>query len=124
MKIAPRILSETINEYNAYCDEKHDRLFFKNSKYLRALRKPPYYAAKCYPGHLSSLGGIKINHRMEVLNQECEPIPGLYAGGNDAGGFATTSYNGQTAGTGSGFALASGRIAGENAAYYISMKRS
>jgi fumarate reductase flavoprotein subunit len=119
VKIAPQILRETINEYNAYCDEKHDHLFFKNSKYLRALRKPPYYAAKCYPGHLSTLGGIKINHRMEVLNQDCKPIPGLYAGGNDAGGFAGTSYNGQTAGTGSGFALASGRIAGENAANYI-----
>jgi fumarate reductase flavoprotein subunit len=123
MKIAPQILKETINEYNAYCDEKHDHLFFKNSKYLRALRKPPYYVAKCYPGHLSTLGGIKINHRMEVLNKDCKPIPGLYAGGNDAGGFAATSYNGQTAGTGSGFALASGRIAGENAADYIFLSR-
>jgi fumarate reductase flavoprotein subunit len=119
MKIAPQILRDSIDEYNVDCDERHDHLFFKNTKYLRPLRKPPYYVAKCYPGHLSTLGGIKINQHMEVLNKDFRPIPGLYAGGNDAGGFAGTTYNGQTAGTGSGFALASGRIAGENAANYV-----
>jgi fumarate reductase flavoprotein subunit len=122
MKIAPRILRDSINEYNACCDQGYDHLFFKNSKYLRPLRQQPYYVAKCFPGHLSTLGGIKINHHMEVLNQDFKPIPGLYAGGNDVGGFAGTTYNGQTAGTGSGFALASGRIAGENAANYVFSK--
>jgi len=122
MKIAPQNFKDTINEYNACCDEKYDHLFCKNSKYLRPLRKPPYYAAMCFPGHLSTLGGIKINHKMEVLNKECKRIPGLYAGGNDAGGFAGTTYNGQTAGTGSGFALTSGRITGENAANYVLSK--
>jgi fumarate reductase flavoprotein subunit len=122
MKIDPQKLKDTVNEYNAFCDEGYDHLFLKNCKCLKPLRKPPYYAAKCYPGHLSTLGGIKINHRMEVLNKKDQPIEGLYAVGNDAGGFAGTTYIGNTSGTGSGFALASGRIAGENAAKYVSSK--
>ena len=124
MGVEPRKLKDTVDEYNAFCDEGYDHLFLKNGKYLKPLRKPPYYVTKCYPGHLSTLGGIKINHHMEVLNKEDQPIEGLYAVGNDAGGFAGPTYIGNTSGTGSGFALASGRIAGENAARYISLKRS
>ena len=49
-------------------------------------------------------------------------LSGVANVGHDVGGFAGTTYNGQTAGTGSGFALASGRIAGENAANYVLSK--
>jgi hypothetical protein len=42
------------------------------------------------------------------------------AGGNDAGGFSGSTYNVRLAGTGCGFAFNSSRIAGENAAKYVS----
>jgi fumarate reductase flavoprotein subunit len=69
-----------------------------------------------------TFGGIKVNERMEVLNKEQDVIPGLYAAGNDANIMYgdTPDYNHlKLAGSACGFALNSGRIAGENAARYI-----
>jgi fumarate reductase flavoprotein subunit len=67
-----------------------------------------------------TLGGIKINHRAEVLNKTLQPIPGLYAVGNDAGGMYGDSYDLlYSAGSTFSFAVNSGRIAGENALAYL-----
>jgi fumarate reductase flavoprotein subunit len=118
MGIAPDVLNATVNEYNSNCDRGCDDIFAKESKYLQALRTPPYYAAKCYPAYTTTFGGIKINHRTEVLDHEDNPIPGLYAAGDAAGGWAHDSYNIKLTGFALGFAFNSGRIAGENAAEY------
>jgi fumarate reductase flavoprotein subunit len=117
--INPQVLNATVNEYNSFCDKGHDDLFAKDRRYLLALRTPPYYALKCYPGFLNTIGGIKINHRMEVLDRDHNCIPGLYAGGNDTGGWESDTYNVELAGAALGFAINSGRIAGENAAEYV-----
>ena len=118
IEVNPSRLKATIKEYNSDCDRGRDHLFAKGIEHLKPLRHPPFYAIRGRLGHLSTLGGIKINYRMEVLNKEDKPIKGLYAGGNDAGGFSGSTYNVHLAGTGSGFALNSGRIAGENATKY------
>jgi fumarate reductase flavoprotein subunit len=120
--ISPQVLNATVNEYNSFCDKGHDDLFAKDRRYLFALRTPPFYALKCYPGFLNTIGGIKINHRMEVLDRDYNSIPGLYAGGNDTGGWESDTYNVELAGAALGFAINSGRIAGENAAEYVSGK--
>jgi len=118
--IKPDALKATIDEYNACCDKGHDDQFAKAAKNLKPLRNPPFYVVKCFPCILSSFGGIKTNHRMEVINEDSQPIKGLYAAGNDAcGGFCGSTYNVRLAGTGCGFAFNSGRIAGENASNYI-----
>ena len=91
----------------------------KKPEYLKALRNPPYYAAKCYPWHLGSIGGIKVNERMEVLNKDRQWIRGLYACGSDTGGWSGPTYNRFLAGAGASFAINSGLIAGENAAHYL-----
>ena len=117
--IGPDIMKATINEYNSCCDRGHDESFAKEAKYLQALHTPPYHAVRCYPRFSTTIGGIKINHRMEVLNHTNEPIPGLYAGGDAAGGWEHDTYNVMLSGFAFGFALNSGRIAGENAASYI-----
>jgi fumarate reductase flavoprotein subunit len=116
----PAKLKATIDEYNACCDKGHDDQFAKNPKNLKVLRTPPYYVVKCVPGILSTFGGIRTNHRMEVIDKAGLPIKGLYAAGNDAcGGFCGTTYNVRLAGAGCGFAFNSGRIAGENASKYV-----
>jgi len=119
MEIKPEILKATIDEYNAGCDRGYDAVFAKDRRYLDALRQPPYYALKCYPRFLGTIGGIKINHRMEVLDRSDNPIPGLYAAGVDTGGWESDTYNAVLSGTTFGFAINSGRIAGENAAEYV-----
>jgi fumarate reductase flavoprotein subunit len=113
------VLKATINEYNTSCDRGYDEIFLKDQRFLRPLRTPPYVAVKCYQGFLGTLGGIKINHHMEVVNQVDIPIPGLYAAGNDTGGWESDTYCLPLSGSAFGFAINSGRIAGENAAKYI-----
>jgi fumarate reductase flavoprotein subunit len=115
-----KVLKGTIDEYNRFCDQGHDEMFVKERRFLKALRTPPYYALKCYQGFLGTIGGIKINQHMEVLNQQDDPIPNLYAAGNDTGGWESDTYSLILSGFAFGFAINSGRIAGENAAKRIS----
>jgi fumarate reductase flavoprotein subunit len=111
-------LISTVEEYNAGCECGYDRLFTKERRYLSPLRQPPYYALRCRPTIVGTLGGIKINHLMQVINHQNNPIPGLYAAGTDAGGWETDTYNVHLSGSAFGFPLNSGRIAGENALEY------
>jgi fumarate reductase flavoprotein subunit len=111
----PETLKATIEEYNGFSDRGYDATFGKDRRYLQALRKPPFYAIKCYLSFLTTLGGIKINERMEVLDGQDNPIPGLYAGGDTTGGWQGDTYCMPLSGSALGYAVNSGRIAAENA---------
>lgn len=104
-------LIETLNEYQQFCKDGVDKKHFKQAKYLRALSKPPFYAIRMSASILTSIGGIRINGNMQVTDENYDPIPGLYAVGNDASGLYGDSYNLDCPGTASGFAHASGRKA-------------
>jgi fumarate reductase flavoprotein subunit len=118
----PAVLKATIDEYNAACDDRHDSVFAKDRKYLLPLRIPPYYAIKGHLGLCDAYGGIKINEKMEALDTKDHPIPGLYAAGSTAGCWESESYCYRLTGHLVGFALNSGRIAGENAVKYLSKR--
>lgn len=117
---APEVLKLTIGEYNSLCDRGYDEVFNKDRRFLQALRTSPYYAIRCTLGCLDTIGGIKINHKMEVLNNQDKVIPGLYAGGDVSGGWESDTYCMTLPGSAFGFAINSGRIAGEYAAKYVS----
>jgi fumarate reductase flavoprotein subunit len=118
--IEPAVLKATVDEYNSFCEKGHDDLFAKDPKYLRPLKGPKYYAVKARTVFLGTLGGIKINHKTEVVDKKDKVIPGLYAGGYDAGGMWGDSYPINVAsGASSAFALNCGRIAGKNVLKYI-----
>jgi fumarate reductase flavoprotein subunit len=119
MGVDPRVLKATIEDYNKACEHGYDPIYGKDRVYLKPLRTPPYYAIRCYPGLLTTIGGIKINEHMEVIDQHDNPIPGLYAGGNDTGGWVSDTYDINLAGVTFGYAINSGRMAGENAAKYV-----
>jgi len=118
------VLKNTINEYNHCRDKGHDPVFAKDPRYLVPLRTPPYYViGGSIKPYLDTIGGIKINEYMEVLDRNDDPIPGLYAAGVCAGGWQAVDYNGlHMSGSAVGFAVNSGRIAAENVALYISRK--
>jgi len=118
MGVAPQVLKATIDEYNSFCDQRYDPIFAKNPKFLIPVRKPPFYALKCHQGFHGTVGGIKINHRMEVLDKQDQSIPGLYAAGSDTGGWQGDTYCLDLSGSTFTFAVSSGRIAGENAFKY------
>jgi fumarate reductase flavoprotein subunit len=114
-----KVFKATVDEYNRCCEMKHDYIFAKNPKYLQMVKKGKFYAVKFSLQLLTTMGGIKINHKTEVLKKDYQVIPGLYAVGNCAGGMYGDSYELITTGGAFGFAVNSGRIAGENALKYI-----
>jgi len=115
-------LRKTVDEYNEFCDRHYDEIFVKDPQYLQPLRTPPFYAIKFSGAILGTMGGIKIDYKMEVLDQEGDPIPGLYAVGADTGGWESDTYCALLAGSAFGFAMNSGRIAAENASDYVQGK--
>jgi fumarate reductase flavoprotein subunit len=108
MGVKPEVLKNTVYEYNDFCDKGRDMLFTKDSKYLDAIRTPPFYALKCYPAFLSTISDIRINEKTEVLNKDFDAIPGIYAAGIDTGGWEIDTYNAVLSGTTFGFAVNSG----------------
>jgi fumarate reductase flavoprotein subunit len=109
-----------VDEYNAFCRKGHDDLFIKDPRYLRELKGPKFYAIKAYTSSLGTMGGIKINHKTEVVDKKSRVIPGLYAVGLDTGGIHGNDYPIQhVSGSGAGWALNSGRIAGKNILKYL-----
>lgn len=121
---APEVLKSTINEYNRFCDQGHDKDFLKDRRHLLPLRTPPYYATKCIQSFLDTIGGIKINHYMEVLDHYDNAIPGLYASGVTTSGWEPETYCIILSGNAFGFAINSGRIAGESAAKYVKEQKA
>lgn len=87
-------LKETIEKYNKACDEGYDDEFFVKKEFLYPVRKPKFFACKpCVSGY-STIGGVRINGKCQVLDDDLRPIPGLYAGGDIAQGsmFGETPY--------------------------------
>jgi fumarate reductase flavoprotein subunit len=121
--IDPDGLKRTVEQYNGFCEKGHDDIFNKRYDLLRPIKTPKFYAGRFLPGAYGSLGGIKINHRTEVLTKDWKKIPGLYAAGTDACSIYGDSYVFILPGNTMGFAINSGRIAGENAAEYAKSNR-
>jgi len=71
------------------------------------------------PSAYGSLGGIKINDMTQVLTEEFDVIPGLFAAGTDANSVCNPDYVFVLPGNTLGFAVNSGRMAGRNAVDYI-----
>lgn len=112
-------LRSTLDEYNACCDDHYDSVFGKEKEFLRPVRTPKFYAIQSFMGGYGTLGGIKINHKTEVLDSDGRKIPGLYAAGTDAYNIAGDSYNFFLTANTMSFCVNTGRMAGENAAEYV-----
>jgi fumarate reductase flavoprotein subunit len=120
MKVDPGALQTTVERYNSFCAQGRDEEFAKDPEYLIPLNGPRFYAAKARTCFLGTMGGVKINHRTEAVDDYGTPIAGLYVVGLDAGGLHAESYSMRdTSGIASAFAVNSGRVAGENAAKYL-----
>jgi fumarate reductase flavoprotein subunit len=116
----PESLKESVTRYNSFCQRGHDEDFFKEKKYLLPLKTPPYYGIRGLAVMLDTIGSVKINEHMEVLDKNKNPIPGLFAAGVVTSGWESEIYCSTLSASAFGFAINSGRIAGENAARFIS----
>ncbi|MDR2196728.1 MAG: FAD-dependent oxidoreductase [Coriobacteriales bacterium] len=95
--------------------EKHgaDLEFGRNTQLIK-LDKPPFYAHLNVSANLGSLGGLKIDSNAQVYDLTGKPIPHLYAGGMNSGGWYGLYYPGS--GTSLSGGLHFGRVAGRSAA--------
>lgn len=113
-------LQDTIDEYNEMCASGVDTKFHKPQKYLHPITgKGKYLVGKYYLAAYGTVGGVRINKYCEVLDKNHMPIEGLYSAGSDANTIYGDSYNFTLPGNTMGFAINSGRMAGESAAEYI-----
>lgn len=113
----PQVLKQTVEEYNGFVERGHDALFAKDPQHLVPLAAPPFYALKFRPLMVETVGPVEINERMEVLDAHGKAIPGFYAGGAIASGWQGNDY--YLFGSALGWAINSGRIAGENAIRFL-----
>lgn len=118
MGIDSETFIKSVNQYNNAIDTKKDDLFFADTTNLTPVIEGPYYAVKYVTRNLGTLGGVRINEKIEAIDESGNPIPGLYVAGADAGGMYGQSYVDFEGGT-LGFAYTSGKLAGRNAVEYI-----
>ncbi len=111
-------LEETVESYNEMCKNGVDTTFGKNSIFLTDIDDGPYYAFQYQSSAWGTLGGVKVDDKLRVMNADFEPIPGLYAAGVDAGSLFTTPYYGNE-GAAFGLSLGSGTVAGKEMSEYV-----
>ena len=85
MGVDETAFAETMNTWNGYVEAKNDPDFGRTS-FANPLNTAPYYAIKVTAGVHHTMGGLKINTNTEVLNENGEVIPGLFAAGEVTGG--------------------------------------
>ena len=105
-------LSETLTNYNAYCDAGHDPEF---GRLKLAKLNAPYCAVRVTPCEIITYGGIARNENAEVIRADGAVIPGLYTAGEAT---ASSAYMGFTISN----AFTWGRIAGSGAAAFALAK--
>ena len=85
--MSPEILEATVARYNCFVDAGVDQDFGKPRPAYK-IAKPPFYAAWATPVPHDSRAGLRINANCQVVDMNGQAIPGLYCGGESAGGFS------------------------------------
>lgn len=85
-------LIKTVDRYNEMAEKGEDTDFGKRPELLFPIKKGPFIALKWGLALLDVFGGALTDTGMHVLTPYNQPIPGLYAVGNVAGGFYGVDY--------------------------------
>jgi succinate dehydrogenase/fumarate reductase flavoprotein subunit len=80
-------LQATVTRYNAFVAAGVDDDFDKPAPQYK-IETPPFYAAWATPVIHDSRAGLRINAQCQVIDLRGDTIPGLYCGGESAGGFS------------------------------------
>jgi succinate dehydrogenase/fumarate reductase flavoprotein subunit len=80
------VLEATVARYNRFVDAGVDADFGKPTPRYK-IQTPPFYAAWATPLVHDARAGLRINEKCQVLDLQGRVIPGLYCGGESAGGF-------------------------------------
>jgi tricarballylate dehydrogenase len=125
MGLDPEVVVETVESFNAavrdgtYDDSVLDDCYtvgleIPKSHWARRLDTPPYLAYPLRPGITFTYRGLTVNERAEVIAENNEPVPGVFAAGEAMAG--NILGRGYLAGFGMTIGSVFGRIAGREAA--------
>ena len=107
-------LEAQVERYNQFIEQDEDEQFDKPiPEDATKLGNAPWYAMRLWPKVHHTMGGLAINTDAQVLTEEDEPIPNLYAAGEVTGGVHGGSRLGSIA---IPDCLSYGRVAGAIAA--------
>ncbi len=106
-------LSQTIEAYNRAVSSNDAKSLAVTRTGKPKVLRAPYYGLRVVPGITFTMGGILIDGKGQVLDQNEKPIPGLYAAGDAIGGLMGGFRGGYTGGLMQ--AIVTGILAGENA---------
>ncbi len=115
MGVPADALKATLERYTELAKNQDDEDFGKRANNLGPIDTAPFYATKVAAVLLVTLGGLKVNTNLEVLDPDSKVIPGLYAAGNVAGGFYANDYPVLAAGLSHGRCITEGYLAGQSA---------
>ena len=107
-------LKRTVEDYNRAVESNNIKTLAVTRTGKPKPLRAPLYGLRVVPGITFTMGGVAINRRAEVPNQDEQPIAGLYAAGDAIGGLMGGQRGGYTGGLMQ--AIVTGILAGENAA--------
>jgi fumarate reductase flavoprotein subunit len=114
IKVPKEAFVKTVARYNELAKLGEDLDFGKRAACLTTLEKAPFYAAPLGTALLVTLGGLQINDQLQVLDNDKNVIPGLYAAGNASGSYYANDYCVNLPGNSHGRAFTFGYLAGKN----------
>ncbi len=116
IKVDPKNLSQTVATWNKDVAAKKDNSFNRSTGMDRDISKAPFFAIHIAPAVHYTMGGVRINPKAQVLSENGNPIPGLFAGGEVAGGL---HGNNRIGGNSIAETVVFGRQAAEQAVKFI-----
>jgi hypothetical protein len=107
--LEPAALRETVSSYNHHARVGEDPAFGRGgdayqrhmgdathqpNPCIAPITRPPFYALAVYPGTLGTAAGLRTDGYARVLDKAGQPIPALYACGNDMNSPFSGAYPG------------------------------
>jgi hypothetical protein len=107
----------SVERYNELCAAGSDTDFGKKADFMLPISEPPFYGSvadsSTQAGTAVSLAGLVTDGNYNVLDDDDNPIPGLYAIGNCCGQRYALTYPGILAGNSIGQAMTNGYVCGQ-----------
>lgn len=85
MRVDRQSFTQTVESYNQYVEQGED-LAFGRRALERKIDEGPFYAIQVIPGVHYCMGGILIDDKARAIDENNNPVIGLYASGEATGG--------------------------------------
>ena len=107
-------LAKTVAKYNGFVKAGKDADFNRPAKFMKkqVAAVGPYYIVEQQPRFATTMGGVVTNDKLNVVDKNNKPIPGLFAAGELVGG---AMGDDSPPGGNMAWAMTSGKLAAEQA---------